>query len=92
MLQLGLLGLKNQFFGDCIFNVVKVNVRLEKNVKSKLAVLSREKSIIEALCSKRKVQINQKRQMLLSPRGLHLLKIFLPSVLNQLKSCHDIRR
>ena len=81
-----------KFFCDCIFNVVKGIIKLEKKVRAKIAVLSTEKSIIEALCSKRKISMKRKRQLLVSPRGLRLLKIILPSVLNHLKSCHDIKR
>ena len=50
-----------KYFCDCIFNVVKGNVQLEKKVQAKIAVLSREKSIIEALRSKRKISMKRKR-------------------------------
>ena len=36
--------------------------------------------------------MKRKRRLLASHRGLRLLKIILPSVLNHLKSCHDIKR
>ena len=36
--------------------------------------------------------MKRKRHLLASPRGLRSLKMFLPSVLNHLKSCHDIKR
>ena len=36
--------------------------------------------------------MKRKRHLLASPRSLRLLKTFLPSVLNHLKSCDDIQR
>ena len=81
-----------QLFCDCIFNVIKGNVKLEKKVQAKISTLSREKSIIATLCSKKNISLKRKRQLLASPRGLPLLKVILPSVLSHLKSYHDIKR
>ena len=81
-----------QLFCDCIFNVIKGNVNLEKKVQAKISTLSREKSIIATLCSKKQISLKRKRQLLASLRGLRLLKFILPSVLSHLKSYHDIKR
>ena len=81
-----------QLFCDCFFNVIKGNVKLEKKVHAKISTLSREKSTIATLCSKKNISLKRKRQLLASPRGLRLLKVIAPSVLSLLKSYHDIKR
>ena len=81
-----------KFFCDCVFNVVKGKVKLEKNLKAKLAVLTREKPNLETICSKKRVSLKKKRQVLGSERGLRLLKLILPSVQNHLKHCHGSER
>ena len=78
-----------KFLCDCIFNVVKGKVSLEKNVREKMSLLSREKSNIETICTKKRVSLKRKRQVLGSDRGLRLLKVVLPSVQSHLKKCHD---
>ena len=70
-----------KLFCSCIFNVIKGNVKVENKVNAKLSTLSREKSIIATLCSKKNISLKRKRQPLAS-RGLRLLKFILPSVLN----------
>ena len=81
-----------KLFCDCIFNVIKGNVKLEKNMQAKISTLSREKSIIATLRSKKNISLKRQRQLLASPRGLRLLKFILPSVLRHLRSYHDIKR
>ena len=81
-----------ELFCDCIFNVIKGNVKLEKSMQAKISTLSRKKSIIATLCSKKKISLKRNHQLLAFPRGLRLLKLILPSVLSQLKSYHDIKR
>ena len=80
-----------KLFCDCIFNLIKGNVKLEKKMQPKISTLSREKRIIATLCSKKNISLKRKRQLLAS-RGLRLLKFILPSVLSHLKSYHDIKR
>ena len=81
-----------KLFCDCIFNVVRGNVKLEKKLQSKLSTISREKTTMETLRSKSKISLRRKRHLLATTRGLRLLKTNLPSVLNHLKSYHDIKR
>lgn len=81
-----------KFFCDCIFNVVKGKVKLEATSQHKLAVLTREKTNLEKICSRRTFSLKRKRQVLGSQRGLRLLKLVLPSVLNHLKNYHGIER
>ena len=42
-----------KLFCDCIFKVIKGNVKLEKDMQAKISTLSREKSIIATPCSKK---------------------------------------
>ena len=88
-----------KFFCDCIFNVtfnvttvVKGRVKLENNIQRNMAVLSREKANIEKICTKKRVSLKRKRQVLGSDRGMRLLKLVIPSVLNHLKNCHDSKQ
>ena len=81
-----------KFFCDCIFNVVKGRVKLENNIQRNMAVLSREKPNIEKICTKKRVSLKRKRQVLGSDRGMRLLKLVIPSVLNHLKNCHDSKQ
>ena len=81
-----------KFFCDCVFNVVKGKVKLDKRLQQKAALLAREKTNLEKICSKRRVALKRKRQVLGSERGLRLLKLVLPSVLNHLEYCHGIEQ
>ena len=81
-----------KLFCNCIFNVIKGNVKLENNRQAKKSTLSREKSIIATLCSKENISLKRKRQLLASPRVLRLLEFILPSVLSHLTSYGDIKR
>ena len=81
-----------KLFCDCIFNVVKGSVKLENNIQRNMAVLSREKANIEKICTKKRVSLERKRQVLGSDRGKRLLKLVIPSVLNHLKNCHDSKQ
>ena len=94
MFHLELLRWNNQFFLWLYLQRCKRKYQIVKGekVQAKIAVLSREKSIIEALCSRRNFSMKRKPHLLASPRGLRLLKTILPSVFNHLKSCHDIKR
>ena len=67
-------------FFYCIFDVVKGKVNLENNLQRKMAVLSLEKANFEAICSKKPVSLQRKRQVLSSDRGMRLLKLV---ILNQ---------
>lgn len=78
-----------KFFCDCVFNIVKGKVKLENSIQRKMTVLSREKTNIETICTKKRVSLKRKRQLLASERGLRLLKLVSPSVLNHLKNCND---
>ena len=81
-----------KFFCDCVFNVVKGKVKLDKRLQQKAALLAREKTNLEKICSKRRVALKRKHQVLGSERGLRLLKLILPSVLNHLEYCHGIEQ
>lgn len=81
-----------KFFCDCIFNVVKGKVKLERALQQKVSTLTSQKTNLEKICSKRSVSLKKKRQVLGSPRGLRLLCLVLPSVKNHLKLCHGIER
>ena len=81
-----------KFFCDCVFNVVKGKVKLDKKLQEKAVFLAREKVNLEKICSKRRIALKRKRQVLGSERGLRLLKLILPSVQIHLKSCHGIEQ
>ena len=53
-----------KFFCDCVFNVVKGKVKLDKKLQEKAVFLAREKVNLEKLCSKRRVALKRKRQVL----------------------------
>ena len=61
-----------KFFCHCVFNVVKGKVKLHKMLQQKTALLAREKMILEKICSKRRVALRRKRQVLGSERALRL--------------------
>ena len=81
---------KMKFFCDCVFNVVKGKVKLYKRLQQKAALLAHEKTNREKTCSKRRVALKRKRQVLGSERGLRILKLILPFVLNHLNFFHGI--
>ena len=80
-----------EFFCDCISNVAIGNVKLEKKLPSKISGISRKKTVKETHCSKAKTSSRRNRHLLACTWRLRLLKIILLSVLNHLKSYHDIK-
>ena len=63
------------FFCDCVFNVVKGKVKLDKLMQEKAVFRAREKVNLEKTCSKRRVALKRKRQVLGSERGLRFVEI-----------------
>ena len=79
----------NNFFCNCLFNVVHGGIRMTANVSVKN--LKRHQFNIETLCRK-KSRIKKKRQLLAAKNGIRLLKLIEPSLLNHLRKRLDIKQ